>query len=68
MSRIAGRYTRVEPRFRVRKSVLGLLSDLPRKNCWTTAEWAEERTPDGIQHLLGRAKWDADRVSDDVCD
>lgn len=68
MSRIAGRFTRVEPRFRVRKLVLGLLSDLPRKNCWTIAEWAGERTPDGMQHLLGRAKWDADRVRDDVCD
>jgi hypothetical protein len=21
-----------------------------------------------MQHLLGRAKWDADRVRDDVCD
>lgn len=68
MSRIAGRFTRVEPRFRVRKLVLGLLSDLPRKNCWTIAEWAGERTPDGMQHLLGRPKWDADRVRDDVCD
>ncbi|MFF8532038.1 transposase [Streptomyces sp. NPDC015532] len=68
MSRIAGRFTRVEPRFQVRKLVLGLLSDLPRENCWTIAEWAGERTPDGMQHLLGRAKWDADRVRDDVCD
>lgn len=68
MSRIAGRFARVEPRFRVRKLVLGLLSDLPRKNCWTIAEWAGESTPDGMQHLLGRAKWDADRVRDDVCD
>ncbi len=68
MSRMAGRFTRVEPRFRVRKLVLGLLSDLPPKNSWTIAEWAGERTPDGMQHLLGRAKWDADRVRDDVCD
>lgn len=68
MSRIAGRFTRVEPRFRVRKLVLRLLWDLPHKNCWTIAEWAGERTPDGTQHLLGRAKWDADRVRDDVCD
>lgn len=66
MSRIAGRFTRVEPRCRVRQLVLGLLSDLPRKNCWTIAEWAGERTPDGMQHLLGRAKWDADQVRDDV--
>ncbi|WP_436843382.1 IS701 family transposase [Streptomyces narbonensis] len=35
MSRIAGRFTRVESRRRARELVLGLLSDLPRKNCWT---------------------------------
>jgi SRSO17 transposase len=68
MGRIAARFTRVEPRRRVRDFVLGLLSDLPRKNCWTIAEWAGEATPDGMQHLLGRAKWDADLVRDDVRD
>ncbi|MBT2444570.1 IS701 family transposase [Streptomyces sp. ISL-36] len=66
MDRIAGRFARVEPRRRIRRLVLGLLSDLPRKNCWTIAEWAGEATPDGMQHLLNRAKWDADAVRDDV--
>ncbi|MFI6696389.1 IS701 family transposase [Streptomyces sp. NPDC050433] len=66
MSQIAGRFARVEPRRRVRDLVLGLLSDLPRKNCWSIAEWAGEASPDGMQHLLGRARWDADRVRDDV--
>lgn len=42
------------------------MSVLPRKNCWSIAEWAGEATPDGMQHLLGRAKWDADTVRDDV--
>lgn len=65
MSRIA---VRVEPRRWARQLMLGLLSDLPRKNCWTIAEWAGERTPDGMQHLLGRAKWDADQVRDDLRD
>lgn len=46
--------------------VLGLLSDLPRKNCWSIAEWAGEARPDGMQLLLGRARWDADRVRDHV--
>ncbi|CAL9330668.1 IS701 family transposase ISSav2 [Streptomyces sp. enrichment culture] len=46
--------------------MLGLLSDLPRRNCWTIAEWAGEATPDGMQHLLGRAKWEADQVRDDL--
>ncbi len=66
MSRIAGRFTRVEPRRRAGRLVLGLLSDLPRMNCWSIAEWSGEATPDGMQHLLGRAKWDADQVRDDV--
>jgi SRSO17 transposase len=66
MGRIAGRFARVEPRRRARKMVLGLLADLPRKNCWTIAEHVGDATPDGLQHLLGRARWDADRVRDDL--
>lgn len=66
MDRIAGRFSRVEPRRRAGKLVLGLMSDLPRKNCWSIAEWAGEASPDGMQHLLGRARWDADAVRDDV--
>ncbi|GAP48251.1 transposase [Streptomyces azureus] len=64
-SRIAERFPRGEPRRRVRDLMLGLLSDLPRKNCWNIAEWAGEATPDGMQHLLGRARWDADAVRDE---
>ncbi|MGW0886266.1 IS701 family transposase [Streptomyces sp. NPDC002671] len=66
MGRIAGRFARVEPRLRAGRLVLGLLSDLPRKNCWTIVEWAGEASPHGMQHLLSRASWDADAVRDDV--
>jgi SRSO17 transposase len=66
MGRIAGRFARVEPRLRAGRLVMGLLSDLPRKNCWTIAEWAGEASPHGMQHLLCRAAWDADAVRDDV--
>ncbi|MFD5781522.1 IS701 family transposase [Streptomyces sp. NPDC058220] len=66
MNRIAGRFARVEPRRRVKRLVLGLLSDLPRKNCWMIAEWVGESSPDAMHHLLSRAKWDADAVRDDV--
>ncbi len=66
MGRIAGRFSRVEPRLRAGRLVLGLLSDLPRKNCWTIAEWAGEASPHGMQHLLCRAVWDADAIPDDV--
>jgi hypothetical protein len=36
--RIAGRFARAEPRLRAGRLVMGLMSDLPRKNCWTIAE------------------------------
>jgi SRSO17 transposase len=66
MGRIAGRFARVEPRWRARAFVLGLLSGLRRKNCWTIAELAGDASPDGMHHLLAAARWDADAVRDDV--
>ena len=66
MGRIAGRFARVEPRRRARAFVLGLLTDLPRKNCWSIAEHAGDATPDGMQHRLAGARWDADGVRDDL--
>jgi SRSO17 transposase len=66
MGRVAGRFARIEPRRRARDLVLGLLAELPRKNCWTLAEYAGHATPDGMQHLLARARWDADAVRDDL--
>lgn len=68
MGKVAGRFARVEPRRRARAFVLGLLADLPRKNCWTIAEHAGNASPAGMQHLLSRARWDADRVRDDIRD
>ncbi len=68
LGRVAGRFPRVEPRRRVRGFVLGLLADLPRKNCWAIAEHAGDASPDGMQHLLGRAVWDTDGVRDDLRD
>ena len=62
MGRVAGRFGRVEPRRRARALVLGLLAELPRKNCWSIAEQAGDAAPDGMQHLLARARWDADGV------
>ena len=65
---MAGRFARVETRRRARSMVFGLLADLPRKNCWTIAEHAGEKTPHGMQHLLARASWDTDGVRDDLRD
>jgi SRSO17 transposase len=66
MGRIAGRFARVEPRRRARDLVLGLVSDLPSKNCWTLSEHVGDATPDGLQHLLRKAVWDTDGVRDDL--
>ena len=65
---VGPRFCRVEPRRRARAFVLGLLADLPRKNCWSIAEHAGDRGPEGMQHLLSGARWDADAVRDDVRD
>jgi SRSO17 transposase len=64
--RIAGRFARAESRRRVVAYLQGLLSPVERKNGWQLAEQAGEPTPDGMQHLLARAEWDADRVRDDL--
>lgn len=66
MGRIAGRFTRVEPRRRARGIVAGLLSEVPAKNCWTLSEHVGDTTPDGMQHLLRKAVWDHDGVRDDL--
>src|ERR671910_976691 len=68
LGRIARRFGRVEPRRHARAFVLGLLADLPRKNCWTIAEHAGQATPDGMQHLLAGAVWDEHAVRDDIRD
>jgi SRSO17 transposase len=64
--RIAAHFSRSEVRRRARDYLRGLLSAAERKNSWQLAEVAGNTTPYGIQHLLGRANWDADLVRDDL--
>ncbi len=64
--RIAPRFARSEVRDRARDYLRGLLSAVERKNGWQLAEVARNATPYGLQHLLGRANWDADAVRDDL--
>jgi hypothetical protein len=40
IGRVACRFTRVEPRRRVRALLEGLLAELRRKSCWPLAEYA----------------------------
>jgi SRSO17 transposase len=64
VDRIAPLFTRYEPVRHAAGLMLGLLSGLDRKNCWTIAEDRGHATPDGLQHLLARAVWDADAARD----
>jgi SRSO17 transposase len=64
--RIGRHFARGEPRRRAVGYVRGLLSGTERKNGWQLAEHLGDPTPDGVQHLLARADWDADAVRDDL--
>src|SRR5919109_3848950 len=64
---IGPRFARWDARRRAGAYLRGLLSPVERKNGWQVAEVNGDATPYGVQHLLGRAKWDADAVRDDLC-
>jgi SRSO17 transposase len=59
LGRIGQVFARREPRLQTGKYVMGLMSDLPRKNGWTLAEAAGDRAPDKMQRLLNHASWQA---------
>lgn len=64
--RISLRFSRAEPRHLALHYLRGLLSPTERKNGWQLAETLGHASPYSVQHLLGRAKWDADAVRDDL--
>ncbi|MFD5065931.1 IS701 family transposase [Streptomyces sp. NPDC058394] len=64
--RIGHRFPRIEPRRRMRDYVRGLLGPVGRKNSWQLAEFVGHSTPDGLQHLLAKSRWDPDEIRDDV--
>jgi SRSO17 transposase len=68
IDRLASRFARYEPLRHASELMTGMVSGLDRKNCWTISEHRGAGTPDGLQHLLSRAKWDADAVRDDLRD
>jgi SRSO17 transposase len=51
-------FARPEPWLQAGKYVGALVSGLPRRNGWTIAEHAGDRSPDRTQRLLSRAVWD----------
>jgi SRSO17 transposase len=65
-SRISWRFARPQPRGRALSYLRSLIGTSGRKNGWQIAEAAGESTPDGMQRLLGAARWDAGQVRDDL--
>jgi hypothetical protein len=63
INRIAGRFTRVEPADEHEPCYWDC-----SQTCWNIAEHAGDDTLDGMQHLLRKAVWDADKVRDDLRD
>jgi SRSO17 transposase len=63
---VAGRFARRDVAAGARDLLAGLVAPLERKNCWTIAEHVGHHSPHRLQHLLGRAVWDADGARDDV--
>jgi DDE superfamily endonuclease len=51
-------FARVAPWLQAGKYTAALMSQITRRNGWTTAEHAGDRTPDKTQRLLNRAVWD----------
>ena len=68
LCRVSKRFARPDARRHARSYVVGLLSPVERKNGWQLAEQAGYSTPYALQHLLDRARWDAELVRDDVRD
>jgi SRSO17 transposase len=66
--RVAGVFSRPEPREIFAQLVAGLLSALPKKNGWTLAEYAGHAHPGRVQTFLSRGAWDAVELEDHVRD
>lgn len=64
--RIGPRFGRPELRARAPAYLRGLIANIERKNGWQLAEFAGDATPVNLQHFIGRAKWDAGAVRDDL--
>src|SRR5919199_4039567 len=64
--RLAPFFARAEARQQALAYLRGLLSPVERKNSWQLAEVVGATNPYGLQHLLGRAAWDADAVRDEL--
>jgi SRSO17 transposase len=67
-ARIAPRFRRREVRERARRYLVELLGPVERRTGRQMARHMDEKTDDGVQRLLNKARWDADAVRDDLRD
>jgi SRSO17 transposase len=67
-SRIAPRFRRPEVRERAGRYLAGLLVSVERRTGRQMAGHMGEKTDDGVQRLLNKARWDAAAVRDDLRD
>jgi hypothetical protein len=58
LGRLRSCFARTEPWLQAGRYIGALVSGLPRRNGWTIAEQAGDKTPDRTQRLLNRAVWD----------
>ena len=65
-ARFAPFFARSEAREAARQYLRGLLTPVPRKNCWQMAEATGAKDPQAMQRLLFGAQWDADAVRDEL--
>ena len=66
MGALRGCFARTQTWQQAGKYISALVSDLPRRNGWTMAEQAGDRSPDRMQRLLNRASWDATAAMSEV--
>lgn len=59
-------FPRIDLRCQARGYVRGLLASVDRKNSWQLAEHLGHDKPFGLQRLLSRASWDADKLRDEL--
>lgn len=58
MGRLRACFARTETWQQAGKYMSALVSEIPRRNGWTIAQHAGDRSPDRTQRLLNRASWD----------
>ena len=68
IDRIAPRFARYEPLRHAGGLMLGCCPGWTARTAGRSPNIVATATPDGLQHLLSRAKWDADAVREDLRD